>query len=425
MNKRVESIDALRGITIFLMILCSSIASNSGLPAWMFHCQVPPPDYVFRPEVRGLTWVDLVFPIFIFSMGAAIPYWLGSKLGKGDSVLSICLQIIRRFIVLAAFSLAIGHGSAIGGTSCPELLSGIVQLGIWLCMFAALWRTEHRWVNAAGWTAMAGLFLWMHFGYGLQFAWAQNDCIILLLSWVALFGGLIWLFTRERPLWRAGMLAAVVIAKYFGFSFTQYLVIALPATFVGDMLKNRSDERPDHYGLCALYALAAVVVQFWGLYTRHVYADLLINACLAVAFFAFTVKKRSVPACIGAMGFVSLLAGIAFDFVDGGIAKDYCNLSYLFTTCGQSLLLLFFLLWAESRHPLSRSLVYCGRNPMIAYTIAWSVISPLLYLVGVLGLLDTAAVGNPLMGVVRGLTVTFATVAATCLFTRFDIYWKS
>lgn len=425
MNKRVESIDALRGITIFLMILCSSIASNSGLPAWMFHCQVPPPDYVFRPEVRGLTWVDLVFPIFIFSMGAAIPYWLGSKLGKGDSVLSICLQIIRRFIVLAAFSLAIGHGSAIGGTSCPELLSGIVQLGIWLCMFAALWRTDHKWVNAAGWAAMGGIFLWIHFSYGLEFAWAQNDCIILLLAWVALFGGLIWLFTRERPLWRLAVLAAVIIAKYIGFDFTQYLVIALPATMVGDMLKVRSGEGLKHFGLCAWIALAAVLVQFWGLYTRHVHADLIVSAVLASSFCALAFRERSVPAGIGAMGFASLLVGIVFDFIDGGIAKDYCNLSYLFTTCGQSLLLLFFLLWAESRRPLSRTLVMSGRNPMIAYTIAWSVISPLLYLVGVLGLLDSVAVGNPLMGVVRGLAVTFVTIAATCLFTRFDIYWKS
>ena len=65
MKDRIYSIDALRGITIIMMILCASIGYASDLPAWMFHCQVPPPDYVFKPEVRGITWVDLVFPFFI------------------------------------------------------------------------------------------------------------------------------------------------------------------------------------------------------------------------------------------------------------------------------------------------------------------------------------------------------------------------
>ena len=73
-GERIAAIDILRGIAIFGMILCANIGWQSDLPAWMFHAQVPPPDYVFRPDVPGITWVDLVFPIFLFSMGAAFPY---------------------------------------------------------------------------------------------------------------------------------------------------------------------------------------------------------------------------------------------------------------------------------------------------------------------------------------------------------------
>ena len=73
MIKRNESLDALRGFAILTMILSGSIAYGDVLPAWMFHAQVPPPDHKFIPAIPGITWVDRVFPFFLFSMGAAIP----------------------------------------------------------------------------------------------------------------------------------------------------------------------------------------------------------------------------------------------------------------------------------------------------------------------------------------------------------------
>lgn len=421
-GKRVESVDMLRGIAIFMMILCSSIGTHSALPAWMFHCQVPPPDYVFRPEVRGLTWVDMVFPLFIFAMGAAIPYWLGSKLRKGESVPLVLLRIVKRFIVLAAFSLAIGHAGAISATDCGPVLAGALQLLVWLCTFAALWRTRSPWVNVCGWLAMAGIFLWLHFSHGLVFDFAQNDCIILLLAWAALMGGVIWLFTATRPVLRLCILAAIIVAKFFGFGFTQYLVIVIPATFAGELLGG---DRTSRNPVAPFVALAAVVLQLWGLYTRNVLADLVVSAVLAAVFVLLVRKEKTPSSVIGLAGFMMLLCGVCFDFHDGGIAKDYCNLSYLFTTGGQSMLVLYFLNWMEGHGVVSRNLVMTGQNPMIAYTIAWSVVCPLLYIVGLMDAMNAWALDSPLMGVVRGLVVTLLTLASTCVFTRFRIFWKS
>ncbi len=67
----------------------------------------------------------------------------------------------------------------------------------------------------------------------------------------------------------------------------------------------------------------------------------------------------------------------------------------------------------------------CGQNPMIAYTICWYVISPLLYGVGLLGPLDSLCPDSPFWAIVRGLTVTAAMCAATAFFTRKKIFWRS
>src|ERR1035437_11064136 len=72
MIQRNQSLDALRGVAILGMVLSSSIAFSI-LPAWMYHAQEPPPSHIYDPLHAGVSWVDMVFPFFLFSMGAAIP----------------------------------------------------------------------------------------------------------------------------------------------------------------------------------------------------------------------------------------------------------------------------------------------------------------------------------------------------------------
>ena len=425
MEGRVRSIDALRGITIFAMILCAAIGYNSDLPAWMFHCQVPPPDYVFRPEVRGITWVDMVFPFFIFSMGAAMPFSLGRKLEKGESIWRVSLGIVKRWAVLVGFGLAIGHADSIGKTGLDDTMQALVRFGLWLLMFAALLRTRRRWVNLAGWLALAAGFAALHFFCGLPLSLKQNDCIIILLSAVALLGGFAWLFTRESRRLRLLLWLVVIAMKLIGWDFAQYLVIALPATIVGDLLRRPSDGIPSRFALSSIPAILAVFVQLWGLYTRNVALDAAMTFALAVAFALLTFRDRCRAAQVGWMGFALLLAGIAFDPLDGGIAKDYCNMSYLLVTCGQASLVLYVLMWAESRRPLSTNFTMLGRNPMIAYNIAWFVICPFLSAVGVMQWMYGLSAGSQFFGLIQGVVITLLMMAATNLFTEFKIYLRS
>lgn len=425
MSGRVQSIDALRGITIFAMIFCAAISYGAGLPAWMFHCQCPPPDYAFHPEVKGITWVDMVFPFFIFAMGAAMPFSLGRKLDKTESLLKVCLGIVKRFAILVGFGLAIGHADALGQSSLGETARGVVRFAIWLGMFAALVRTKRNWINIAGWVALVAGFLALHFFCGLPLSLEQNDIIIILLANVALMGGFVWVFTRKSILIRIGVWLLVIVMQLFGWDFAQYLVIALPATMVGDILRKPVTKTPAKFGLSAIPAALAVLVQLWGLYTRQVVADGCITLALGVAFVLLTFKDRCQAAQTGWMGFFMLVAGVVFDPIVGGIEKDYCNMSYLLVTGGQAALVLYCLMWTESRRPLSRNITMLGRNPMIAYNIAWFVICPFLGLIGLMDPIYELCETSQLLGVCQGLFTTLLMVACTNLFTKYDLYLKS
>ena len=109
MNNRAYAVDILQGLAIVGMVLSGYIAWNPDLPAWLFHAQLPPPSFVFDASVAGITWVDLVFPFFLFSMGAAFPLSLGRRLNRGDPPRRIVVSILKRGLLLAFFAVALGN----------------------------------------------------------------------------------------------------------------------------------------------------------------------------------------------------------------------------------------------------------------------------------------------------------------------------
>ena len=84
---RLVSLDVLRGATIAFMIL----VNNSG-------------DRAYAPlqhsDWNGWTPTDLVFPIFLFLMGASIVFSFESRLSRGASRRSLLAHTVRRFLIL-------------------------------------------------------------------------------------------------------------------------------------------------------------------------------------------------------------------------------------------------------------------------------------------------------------------------------------
>lgn len=420
--KRIASIDALRGFTILAMILCSAINWGSGLPAWMFHCQTPPPDFAFHPEVRGLTWVDLVFPFFIFTMGAALPIALGKKLQKGVTMPEILRGIAKRWIILVLFSLAIGAANV-----SPAPYSSWFKPAMWFALFAALVRVDRKWINWTGWAIVAGLVALEWWLMGVEPSLANKDCIIMLLAHASLMGSLIWLLTRNSLLYRAMFLAAVIIARLCGFEFTQYLVIVLAGSIAGDFILSPGTRCTVNWrsGIATLIAFTAVVLQLWLLFVRQVEIDLAATIGLGAAFTLLMYRQDSAYTKIGLMGFALLVAGIAIDPMCGGLAKEYCNLAFLLVSGGQAALSLCVMMWLEELNLLSKLFTYSGQNPMIAYSIAWFVIFPFLYFIKVGYWMVDVCSRNPWLGFLQGIVIAFLTAIITAVFTRYKIFMRS
>ena len=455
-NKRIASIDIIRGITIAGMVLCANIGYYSDLPAWMFHAQTPPPTYAFNPDVPGITWVDLVFPFFLFTMGAAFPLAMRKRLENGASRWSVTGSLFRRWLTLTIFALVLGNAYTIGGSPRPAFVKGLFQIILWGVMFMSLVRLKDekkcKLVNNAGMFLMIVMAVLAVDYMGLTLSRWSSDIIIMILANVAIFGGLIWMFTRNNLRLRWLVLLFLIAIKalssytpevlawvpslgsigwFFSWGFLQYLIIAVAGSIVGDKLldHSRSGEctEIDKWHLTAgCIALVAMLVQLWGLFTRHVLADFIISAALGAVFVALTYKRRNIVTWLGYFGFAFMLVGILFDPIDGGITKDHCNLAYLITTTGMTALTGAFVLALELKWQIKgRGLSGCGQNPMLAYCVTTFFTGPILAMLGIGAWLDTISLGSPFWGVIRGLVYTLLMVAITCFFTKKKLFWRS
>ncbi|MBR5275218.1 MAG: DUF5009 domain-containing protein [Bacteroidales bacterium] len=455
-SKRIITIDILRGITIFAMILCANIGYYSDLPAWMFHGQTPPPTYAFNPDVPGITWVDLVFPFFLFTMGAAFPLAMRKRLENGASRWSVAGSLFRRWLTLTIFAIVLGNAYQIGSSSRPEIIKGLFSIVLWGVMFLSLVRVKDekktKLLNNTGLFLLIVMAVLATDWLGLSLSRWSSDIIIMILANVAVFGGLIWMFTKDNIRLRWLVLLFIIALKalasytpevlswipalssigwFFSWGFLQYLVIAVAGSIAGDMLLSHSRSGLktdiDGYHIAAgITALVAMLVQLWGLFTRHVLADFIISAALAGAFVALTWKRRNILSSLGYFGFAFMLVGIMFDPIDGGITKDHCNLAYMLTTTGMTALTGVFVLALELKWNIKgRGLSGCGQNPMLAYGVTNFFTGPILAMLGIGAWLDTISLGSPFWGVIRGLVYTLLMVAVTCFFTNKKLFWRS
>ena len=142
-TERIATLDALRGIAIAGMLF-SGLVPFGVLPGWMYHAQNPPPLHAFNPGLPGISWVDLVFPLFLFAMGAAIPLALSAALAHGQSVRAIALGVAQRSLLMLLFAIYVKHISPYIAKLGAPWQTGLYSLSGFLLLFPMCARQGRR-----------------------------------------------------------------------------------------------------------------------------------------------------------------------------------------------------------------------------------------------------------------------------------------
>jgi len=466
--KRNESLDALRGFAILTMVLSGSIAFGGVLPAWMYHAQVPPPLHKFNPAIPGITWVDLVFPFFLFSMGAAMPLSLSKSLDR--SIGAVVWIAFRRFLLLAFFALFTQHMKAWVIAPTPGLqhyalsILGFVLLFFMLYDYKKQQRTQLFFVlKIVAFVAAIALLYVLPFHSGKGFQLSKSDIIILVLANMAFFGTIIYRLTHDKPWLRVGLLPFIMAVFLAGretnsswtksllefstigtfdfswlykFYFLKYLFIIIPGTFAGEWLmkwmKEKSLPQPNFKtNTVAILSILLMVVNLYGLFTRHLFVNLILTSliCMLIWYLvSFTeMSGKSVFRLFFQAGTYLLLLGLFFETYEGGIKKDSSTYSYYFVTTGLAFFtLLFFELTGKTKwgEKAVHYLALNGQNPMIAYVTGSLLLTPLLRITTASQWLD-AMNTNPWLGFLKGVIFTAIVSLVTVFCTKKKWFWKT
>lgn len=478
-TKRSYALDALRGYAILTMVLSAFMTKD--LPAWMHHAQVPPPDLVFNPNLPGITWVDLVFPFFIFSMGSAVPLALSKRIERGVPIWKLIFSTITRWFLLMGFAIYVSRVLPDWDVQSVAL-KNVISIFAFIFVFAVLVRIPDSWSPKArygtrilGWVgALSLLYFGSHGGVRLRTQtweqiWANSDIIIMILANVSLLGTLVWLATRKNLLARLGVLGIIMafdlsksvnpgwvytldstlqIPHLLGLGVSRYLNIFIPATIIGDMilawLKAPNDESENSgksaWNPARLVAMIALMLGFLvlmlvGLFIRQIPATVIIAAAmLIIGRFLFMNPANSTEKLVQKFftwGSYLLILGLIFEPYEDGIKKDPATMSYYYVSAGLAVFMLIaftILIDLLKKQSWAQLLIYDGQNPMIAYTGRWTFVLPVLYLSHfnpMLDKIDTHFAAHPWVGFGHAVVSTVIIALFAALFSRKKIFWRT
>jgi heparan-alpha-glucosaminide N-acetyltransferase len=173
--QRIVSIDIFRGLTMAVMIFVNQLADVRGLPWWTYHAHA---------QQDVMTYVDMVFPFFLFIVGMSLPLSVAQRLKRNASLPALWLHVIVRVIGLLVLGLILANAEKCDPARMPMSgstwgLLGLLAAGLYLNVYPKSTRFPAyslilRFIGLAGVIALLAIFrrstpdghaAWIDFGY--------------------------------------------------------------------------------------------------------------------------------------------------------------------------------------------------------------------------------------------------------------------
>jgi predicted acyltransferase len=150
-SDRIVSIDALRGFDMFWIIGGGTILES------LVHVWKNPVTETIHTQLEHVDWQgfhfeDLIFPLFLFIMGAVLPFSISRRRQRGQSLPALYLHILKRSAVLILLGLIFNDLMSFNWSQMRWM--GVLQR-IGLCYFFAAiivlhtkWRTQTIFIAA-------------------------------------------------------------------------------------------------------------------------------------------------------------------------------------------------------------------------------------------------------------------------------------
>jgi predicted acyltransferase len=134
-KERLQSLDTLRGFDMAMLVGgCGIIIALADLTGWGWLEALE--EQMHHVSWEGFRFYDLIFPLFMFISGVAIPYAINSKIEKGVARPLLFRKILIRLVVLVVFGL-LYNGALRKGFTDLRYASVLAQIGFGY-FFAAL-----------------------------------------------------------------------------------------------------------------------------------------------------------------------------------------------------------------------------------------------------------------------------------------------
>jgi hypothetical protein len=258
---------------MLVMIFVNDVAGVKGLPWWTYH---------MNPKLSGMTYVDVVFPAFLFVLGMSIPLAVRKRLEQG-SMAQLWIHILSRSFSLVVLGLVLANAEKVDARSThlpPDVWAALALIGailFWLVYPATPDRQRlYRALKYSGLlllvlmlaifrrTTAPGHLAWLDFGYweilGLIGRVYLAVCILYIPLRKKAWALLAWLvlLTAWNVATRLGLPSVQTIVPYWLWPFDsgELPSVAMAGIVCSSIFLDKSTTVPRKTGWAAVYAAA-------------------------------------------------------------------------------------------------------------------------------------------------------------------------